>query len=292
MDPLQIFEVAGWLIPWEEQASALATHALEHGKVLFFPRLRFRIKQNEERFLSPSWSSGDAKNISYDPNSGAVRGTAASDADRAGLAGLMARFAQQARDLVVGMCPGYAAALRSGRTSFRPVEISGRPSSVTKDDTRLHVDAFASQPLQGRRILRVFSNTDPAARPRVWEIGEAFETVVPRFVPRLPPPLPGSAWLLHRLGITKSRRSRYDHIMLHLHDAMKRDADYQSRTAKSRVEFPAGSTWAVFTDRVPHAALAGQFVLEQTFYLPVGAMQYEQLAPLRVLERQYQIPLV
>ena len=291
MDPLQIFEVAAWLVSWEEQASALATHALEHGKVLFFPRLRFRIEPNEERFLSPSWSSGDAKNISYDPNSGAVRGTAASDADRTALAGLMARFAQQARDLVISMCPRYATALQSGRTSFRPVEISGRPSSVTKDDTRLHVDAFASQPLQGRRILRVFSNIDPAARPRVWETGETFETLVPRFAPRLPLPLPGSAWLLHRLGVTKSRRSRYDHIMLRLHDAMKRDQGYQSQTAKSRIEFPAGSTWAVFTDRVSHAALAGQFVLEQTFYLPVSAMQDEQLAPLRVLERQYRMAL-
>jgi hypothetical protein len=37
-----------------------------------------------------------------------------------------------------------------------------------------------------------------------------------------------------------------------------------------------------------HAALAGQFLLEQTFYLPVAAMQDERMAPLRILEQLYQ----
>jgi hypothetical protein len=34
-----------------------------------------------------------------------------------------------------------------------------------------------------------------------------------------------------------------------------------------------------------HAALSGQYLLEQTFYLPVAAMQEERYAPLRTLER-------
>ena len=41
----------------------------------------------------------------------------------------------------------------------------------------------------------------------------------------------------------------------------------------------------VFTDQVSHAALAGHFALEQTFYLPVSAMVTPDTAPLRVLER-------
>lgn len=89
----------------------------------------------------------------------------------------------------------------------------------------------------------------------------------------------------------KAKNISYDHIMLCLHNAMKRDAGYQREASKTRVEFPAGSTWAVFSDRVPHAALAGQFALEQTFYLPVGAMQQEQLAPLRILEQRFHMPL-
>ena len=290
-NPLEILDLAEW-DPGPPQASGgRAAGSLESGKVLFFPRLRFRLGDNETRFLSSVWSNGKAKNISYDPVSAAVRGTDAPDADRADIAAMMGRYAQQARELVERISPRYASHLLTGRTSFRPVEITGRVSSVTKDDTRLHVDAFASQPVQGKRILRVFSNVHPAGRPRVWEIGDGFESVLPRFLPRISQPLPGSAWLLRRLGVTKSRRSRYDHIMLYLHDAMKRDAGYQREAAKTRVEFPAGSTWAVFTDRVPHAALAGQFAFEQTFYLPVGAMQNEQLAPLRILEQRFHMPL-
>nr|MDQ2993708.1 Kdo hydroxylase family protein [Pseudomonadota bacterium] len=45
-----------------------------------------------------------------------------------------------------------------------------------------------------------------------------------------------------------------------------------------------GSTWLVYSDQASHAAMSGQFMLEQTFYLPVTAMLHEQRAPLRVLE--------
>ena len=38
-------------------------------------------------------------------------------------------------------------------------------------------------------------------------------------------------------------------------------------------------------DGVEHAVMSGQYLLEQTFYLPVTAMHDEAKAPLRVLER-------
>jgi len=40
-----------------------------------------------------------------------------------------------------------------------------------------------------------------------------------------------------------------------------------------------------FTDSVSHAAMSGQLVFEQTFYLPVRAMKNPERSPLRVLER-------
>jgi hypothetical protein len=40
----------------------------------------------------------------------------------------------------------------------------------------------------------------------------------------------------------------------------------------------------VQTDDVSHAAMRGQYVLEQTYYLPVNAMQDESKSPLRILE--------
>jgi hypothetical protein len=83
----------------------------------------------------------------------------------------------------------------------------------------------------------------------------------------------------------KGRRTEYDHIMLGIHDAMKADTEYQSQVPQTQLAFPPGVTWACFTDRVSHAAMSGQFALEQTFYLPVDAMNDPASTPLRVLER-------
>jgi len=288
MSQLTTLDIARWNEPRDPAATARATRELEAGNVLFLPRLKFALAADEQRMLSPQWSDGKAKNVSYDPLAAEIRHTSAQGEDRRQLAATMARFAQQARELVLCICPGYARHLRWGLTSFRPVETRGRESSRKKDDTRLHVDAFASRPNQGLRILRVFSNVNPRGEPRVWEIGESFDAVAQRFRDRVPPQWPGSASLMSALGITKGRRSAYDHIMLNLHDKAKLDDAYQQNSPKTRVEFPAQSTWIVFTDRVMHAALAGQFLLEQTFYLPVAAMQDERCAPLRILERLFQ----
>jgi hypothetical protein len=273
-----------WDEPPDTEAGSV-TAALERGQVLFLPQLRFALEAEEARFLTPACSDGKAKNISYDPGNGQIRGTSLVDAERTALAAMIARFSAQARQLIETLCPHYVPHLVVGRTSYRPVEVVGRPASVTKDDSRLHVDAFASSPNHGRRILRVFSNINPAGSPRVWDIGEPFEAVSAKFYPAIRRPLPGSAWLLEKLHVTKDRRSEYDHIMLQLHDRAKRDDRYQQHAPKVRFEFPPGSTWVVYTDRVMHAALSGQYLLEQTFYLPVTAMQEEHYAPLRLLER-------
>ena len=73
--------------------------------------------------------------------------------------------------------------------------------------------------------------------------------------------------------------------MLGLHDRMKQDDEYQRQAPQTPVDFPAGATWVAFTDQVSHAAMAGQYQLEQTFLLPVDAMIDEGRSPLRVLER-------
>ena len=73
--------------------------------------------------------------------------------------------------------------------------------------------------------------------------------------------------------------------MLGLHDRGKLDEDYQRDAWREPFDFPAGSTWVCFTDQVLHAALGGQYMLEQTFMLPVSAMLHAERSPLRVLER-------
>jgi hypothetical protein len=130
----------------------------------------------------------------------------------------------------------------------------------------------------------VFCNVNPHGEDRIWRIGEPFAQVAERFVPSISKPIPGTAALLRLLKITKSYRTPYDHYMLQLHDRMKADKHYQQSAAQQEVRFPPGSTWIVQTDHVSHAAMQGQYLLEQTFSLPVHGMQQEQLSPLKVLE--------
>jgi hypothetical protein len=140
--------------------------------------------------------------------------------------------------------------------------------------------------LNGKRILRIFSNVNPSGRPRCWRLGESFEQVAARFAPAVRPPAPGSLTLMQLFRVTRGRRSLYDHYMLGLHDAMKANDDYQKTCPQSTFDFPALSTWAVFTDSVPHAVTAGQHQFEQTFYLEVDGMAHPEKSPLRILEKQ------
>jgi len=197
----------------------------------------------------------------------------------------MRRFSDSADMLVKGLFPAYARKIQRARASFRPAEIAGRATSWRRDDTRLHVDSFPASPVQGKRILRLFTNVNPAGKPRAWRVGADFETVTSRFAEKLSMPWPASAIVLRAFGVTKSRRSPYDALMLQLHDRMKEDADFQKTSPQTPFDFPAGSTWLAFTDEVPHAAMAGQYQLEQTFLLPVSSMIDESRSPLRILER-------
>ena len=291
-EPVKTIHATQWHTALTEDDAAENTSALEHGHLLHLPRLAFDLRADERRFLSPHWSDGKAKNISYSPVTHTIRHTSAEGGDRNALAAMMNRYANAARTLVTSVCPAYSRALVWGLTSFRPVSAANRESSPKKDDMRLHVDAFASRPVRGRRLLRVFSNINLAGEPRVWEIGEPFDTMAARFCQQVAAPLPGSAWLLEKLRVTKGRRSAYDHIMLGLHDRAKLDIHYQKIAPRTRLELPANTTWIVFTDLVMHAVLSGQYMLEQTFYLPPAAMQNEAMAPLRRLEKIYQRALL
>ena len=205
---------------------------------------------------------------------------------------MMERYASSSLTLMRQLLSPYASTVQQGRTSFRPVEVAGRETSWRKDDTRLHVDSFPSSPTGGRRILRLFTNVHPQGRTRTWRLGESFEGVARRYLPSLHRPMPGSCELLHLLRITKGRRTAYDHFMLQLHDRMKADTKYQAEVEQRTHEFPPGQTWLVFTDQVSHAAMAGQYLFEQTFYLPVAGMTDPAKSPLRVLERLMRRELV
>jgi 3-deoxy-D-manno-oct-2-ulosonic acid (Kdo) hydroxylase len=265
-------------------AVGTAMPALESGDVLCLSRLRFAVEPAETSLFT-SAILGSSKNASFDPASGRLGGTTATGADAETLRGFMRRFSDDAASLVSQLLPQYRRRITRGRVSFRPAEIAGRVTSWRKDDTRLHVDSFPATPTGGRRILRVFTNVNPDGRARTWRIGGAFDAVAGRFAGSLRLPPPGLGHLLAFVRVTKTRRTVYDALMLQLHDLMKSDEDFQTRSPQTKEDFPAGSTWMAFTDQVSHAATAGQYQLEQTFLLPVSAMLDESRSPLRILER-------
>jgi hypothetical protein len=79
--------------------------------------------------------------------------------------------------------------------------------------------------------------------------------------------------------------------MLNLHDEAKADLGYQRDCPQQVPRFAPGTTWICFSDQVMHAAVEGQFMLEQTIQLPLAAM-YDASSPLAILERMTQRTLV
>jgi hypothetical protein len=285
VDAIENIDIESWSGPYPAAAKKCAVDALERGKVLFFPHLRFSVEDGEETLFSAAVSNGKAKNVSYDPLTEAVQGTLLEGGERDRLRAMMERFGQTSARFMDDLFPNYAPALERARTSFRPVEVLGRHYSQKKDDRLLHVDAFPSRPTKGQRILRLFSNVDPGGNSRVWQVGEPFEDFAKKFLPKSKPPIAFQPWLLAAFGITSGRRSKYDHLMLELHDRSKLDAEYQRIAPREEIAFPAGSTWLCYTDQVLHAALGGQFAFEQTFHVDIRAMADPLRSPLKVLER-------
>ena len=290
---LNTFTIANWNEHFPESTQKEAIKSLESGDVLYFPHLGFHLSEEEKVFLSPEFAHPSAKNISYLPQKAKIKGAKnLTYEERQQLQQLLERFSRYSFLLLKALLPRYVPYLKTGRASFRPVEISGRATSYRKDDKRLHVDAFPSSPNQGQRILRVFSNINPQGADRVWRLGEPFENVAQRFLPKIKKPWRGLATLFNLLKITKSYRTLYDHCMLQIHDLMKEDDTYQQTVSQQEIRFPPNSSWIVQTDHVSHAAMQGQYVLEQTFYLPVQAMQDQQRSPLRILEKMLNKKLV
>jgi hypothetical protein len=259
---------------------------VEAGKVVFFPGFGFDLRGEESRSLHPSIADPKRKNISLDAGNGELHGMLGDAATRKAVRNLLARYCGAAQQLVAQLLPEYAGALRAAPTSLRLHQVETRSTSWRKDDSRLHIDAFPSRPNYGQRILRVFLNIHPEGTPRVWRIGEPFDAMAAHFLPRIRPQRPGQAMLLAALKITRRRRSDYDHYMLKLHDAMKADPDYQRDCDQQTVAFAPGTAWVCFSDQTSHAAMSGQFLLEQTFFLEVATMADPDRAPLAVLQRQ------
>jgi len=81
------------------------------------------------------------------------------------------------------------------------------------------------------------------------------------------------------------KRTPYDAFMMDLHNTMKEDERFQRECRKESFQFPAGSSWMVYTETVPHSVQAGQYALEQTFLVRPEAMVTPESSPLAILEK-------
>ena len=272
---------------------------LEDGEILFFPRSPILLPDQDIRFLldQKQVQAGYRKNIAYKPQKNVVTGAAsASPRDSQRLLEVMRAFSRSATRLLESLLAPYAPIRNLDYASFRPQQEEGRQVKFKARNDLLHVDAFPTRPTSGDRILRFFLNINPA-ESRQWITSDTFERLLETYIgtPEMPLPVRQEGTLsrwgrgLSRwgkaLGLPFAAPSRYDDFMLRLHDHLKANRKFQANEAKYRWEFPPGSSWMVFTDFVPHAALSGQFALEQTLMIDRNSMLQPEKAPISLLEK-------
>ena len=273
---------------------------LEHGNILYFPPAPggagFPIPVAVISALTGTTQDARAihKNIAYKPNKDAVSGLV--DKSQAGVTrDAMREYSKRALAFMAGILPEYAAKWKVDYASFRSIEERGRKLPLTKRNDLLHVDAFPTRPVFGDMILRCFTNVSPSQQ-REWLTSDPFPLLAEREARNAgldryaALPGPGSAKravvrTLHGLGLPVVDRSPYDAFMLHFHDWMKANAEYQKNCPKYRFDLPPGSTWLVFTDVVPHAVLGGRLAMEQTVIVSRESLGNRALAPASILER-------
>jgi hypothetical protein len=270
---------------------------LERGKVLFFSHVPFEFPERDREFLLSQKQTGSRfhKNISYRPAKDLLKGVDENSADRERMVTIMRNFSRNVTAFIAQFLAPYAGKMRLDFASFRPLEEQGRDLPLHKRNDLLHVDAFPSRPTHGARILRAFANINPSVG-RVWNVGEPFHEFLPKLgqVKKTAGSSGGFGRALARMagkiGLPVPDRSPYDEYMLYLHDWLKENSDFQQNSPKQQLIFPAGSAWMVYTDGVPHAAMSGQYALEQTFIIPREALVTPQVAPFHVLEEGNYVP--
>jgi len=280
------------------QASLLCTK-LEAGDILYFPETPVPIAPDDLAFLLGQQQTDSSlhKNIAYKPNLDKLSGVDTKTADAAAverLRRIMRDYSQHVIEFLTGFLAPYQGKWRLDYASFRPQEEEGRDLALRKRNDLLHTDAFPTRPTHGARILRFFNNIHPT-RTRDWLVGDPFATVVKEFAPAEIRPEADNALsraakgLGRAVGLGKAipsiKRSPYDDFMMRFHNFLKENARFQAECAKHPWQFPAGSSWMVYTDTVPHAVLAGQYALEQTLLVEPEALVAPETSPLKVLER-------
>jgi len=292
-------------IPTPEESRTFCAQ-LEAGDILCFPETPVPLTADDASFLLGQQQSDSSlhKNIAYKPNLDRLSGFDAKTANPEAVARLqqiMRWYSTAVVQFLTRFLSPYQQHWKLDYASFRPQEEQNRDLPLRRRNDLLHTDAFPTRPTHGARILRFFNNINPT-RTRDWVVSDPFAATVRRFAPHDIAPNPGSA--LSRIGkatgralglsaaIPSLKRSPYDDFMMRFHNFLKENPRFQSDCPKYPFQFPPGSSWMVYTDTVPHAVLAGQYALEQTFLVRPEAMVRPEISPLKVLEDIAQRPLI
>jgi hypothetical protein len=272
---------------------------LEAGEILFFPQTPIELAASDLQFLLGQQQADSSlhKNIAYKPNIDRLSGVDSKTADIIAvsrLQSIMRQYSQSVSRFLDGFLAPYGSRWRLDYASFRPQEEQGRDLPLRRRNDLLHTDAFPTRPTLGARILRFFNNIHPT-RTRDWVVSDPFPAIVGKFAP-VQIALPHAETSLTRAGravakgvglaaaIPSLKRSPYDDFMMRFHNFLKENSAFQAECAKYAWQFPPGSSWMVYTDTVPHAVLAGQYALEQTFLVEPSALVAPENSPLAVLE--------
>jgi hypothetical protein len=284
------------------EASEAEYRGLEAGDIVYFADSPSLLPDEDRAFLvtQKQVDASYHKNVSYRPLEDRLKGVDQDDfALRARVHEIMRGYSRRAIDFMSTFLKRYAREWKIDFASFRPIEESGRSVALHSRNDLLHFDSFPTRPSHGDRLLRIFTNIHPD-RARVWVTTDHFEALAGQFAERIglhrkPTRLEALKHLTARaaasLGLPVVDRPPYDRFMLKIHHAMKEDAGFQKTCRKDRWEFPAGSTWIVFTDSASHACLSGQYALEQTFIIRRTTLAAPDKAPITVLERLAGYPL-
>ena len=284
-----LVEMEGRVDMTSRSVRAEAIEVVEGGRILLLRDIGFELTARERELILdkevilPGQKERDSRTgrptLIFDPECGRFEQTKIQGEARREVEAMMQRFTAWADDIISTLFPSYRPALERERATYRPCSRS-KPQGM-------HIDTSYKYPSQGRGMLRIFCNINPSGQARVWQIGEPFEPFVSHFLPSTSRFSAWRDWLLQRLGGARIRRTRtaYDRLVADIRRLAKSDDQYQTTAPRRLVEFPMGSSWIALTDLAVHGAISGQHSLDQTFFLPVSAMQEPERSSLRILER-------
>jgi hypothetical protein len=219
--------------------------------------------------------------LTFDMASDRLLFTTIRSPERREIEAMLRRYSVWSRELLQEIVPEFAQTCEQNRIIYRPVERSRTQG--------LHIDTTYLYPTQGRSKLRIFCNIDPKGRPRVWEIGQRFETFVQRYLPSVRVERSWFETAIDRsaslVGIVKGQRTGFDHVLEKIRELAKKDRDFQKTSPRRIVSFPPGSAWVALTDIVLHGGVSGQHALDQVFFLPPKVMLNPSRSALGILER-------